>query len=103
MPAPTASPVDLVPHDVPADQPKPFSLRLEDAAKTARLNTALFIARTAPTTATLESGRAHRARSRSTSSTEDAAGLRARKQFRFEPQSYVVTCQRERDATAIAR
>src|SRR5688572_26878746 len=27
-------PVDLVPHDVPADQPKPFSLKLDDASKT---------------------------------------------------------------------
>src|SRR5689334_6397412 len=35
---PNGRPVDLVPHDVPADQPKPFSLRVEDAAKTARLN-----------------------------------------------------------------
>ena len=40
--APDGRPVDLVPHDVPANQPKPFSLRLDDAAKTARVNTALF-------------------------------------------------------------
>ena len=39
---PDGKPVDLVPHDVPANQPKPFSLKLEDAAKTARLNSALF-------------------------------------------------------------
>ena len=26
-------PVDLVPHDVPADQPKPFSLRIDDAVE----------------------------------------------------------------------
>jgi len=86
-------PVDLVPHDVPADQPKPFSLRIDDAVKTSRLNTALFTttsaaapadssasqldARTAPVTLTFEY--------------EDAAGLRARKQFTLKPQSYEVT------------
>ena len=36
---PDGKPVDLVPHDVPANQPKPFSLKLDDAAKSARLNT----------------------------------------------------------------
>ena len=86
-------PVDLVPHDVPADQPKPFSLKLDDAAKTARLNTALFAltggtaqagaesstldARTAPVALAFEY--------------QDAAGLQARKEFRMEPNSYVVT------------
>ena len=39
---PDGKPVDLVPHDVPANQPKPFSLKLEDAEKTARINSALF-------------------------------------------------------------
>jgi len=88
---PGGRPVDLVPHDVPADQPKPFSLKLEDAAKTTRLNTALFTvagdippnaapptldARTAPVTLTFEY--------------QDAAGLHATKQFRIEPNSYVV-------------
>jgi len=89
---PDGRPVDLVPHDVPADQPKPFSLRLDDSVKTSRLNTALFTvaggtapadaaanldARTAPVTVTFEY--------------EDAAGLRARKQFTVKPQSYEVT------------
>ena len=85
-------PVDLVPHDVPADQPKPFSLKVDDAAKTARLNSALFArtggsaqagiepstldARSAPVTLTFEY--------------QDAAGLQARKEFRIEPSSYVV-------------
>jgi len=88
---PGGRPVDLVPHDVPADQPKPFSLKLEDAAKTTRLNTALFAvagdippgaapptldARTSPVTLTFEY--------------QDAAGLHATKQFRIEPNSYVV-------------
>jgi YidC/Oxa1 family membrane protein insertase len=78
-------PVDLVPHDVPASQPKPFSLKLEDGAKSARLNTALFAstssgtleATSAPVTVAFEY--------------QDAAGLHARKQFVIEPNSYVVT------------
>ena len=88
-------PVDLVPHDVPANQPKPFSLKLEDATKTARVNTALFAmtpaggvgdapaspstldARLTPVTLAFEY--------------QDASGLHAQKQFRIEPNSYVVT------------
>jgi YidC/Oxa1 family membrane protein insertase len=86
-------PVDLVPHDLPPNQPKPFSLRLEDAATSERLNTALFSAvgdpsspgtpaasldaKTAPVTITFEY--------------QDAAGLHARKQFRLEPNSYIVS------------
>jgi YidC/Oxa1 family membrane protein insertase len=78
-------PVDLVPHDVPANQPKPLSLKLADAAKSARLNTALFAstssgtldAASAPVTVDFEY--------------QDAAGLHARKQFVIEPNSYVVT------------
>src|SRR5688572_28460915 len=77
-------PVDLVPHDVPANQPKPFALDLDDAAKSARVNGALFTTtsgatldvRTAPVTISFEY--------------EDAAGLQVRKQFRIEPHSYVV-------------
>jgi YidC/Oxa1 family membrane protein insertase len=87
---PDGKPVDLVPHDIPTDQPKPLSLRLEDVAKSARLNSALFAmtggdaaptstldAKSAPVTLTFEY--------------QDAAGLHARKQLRIEPNSYVVT------------
>jgi YidC/Oxa1 family membrane protein insertase len=86
-------PVDLVPHDVPADQPKPFSLKLDDAAKTARLNTALFemtggAAQTGAAASTLDARNAPVAL---TFEYQDAAGLQARKEFRFEPNSYVVT------------
>jgi YidC/Oxa1 family membrane protein insertase len=83
-------PLDLVPHDLQGSFPKPFSIRLDDAAKTARVNNAFFTsaagagpvtaeldARTAPVTLTFEY--------------QDAAGLRVRKQFRLEPNSYVVT------------
>jgi YidC/Oxa1 family membrane protein insertase len=91
--APDGRPVDLVPHDVPANQPQPFSLRLDDAAKTARVNTALFAivsgapqpdaapssvdAKSAPVTISFEY--------------QDASGLHARKEFRIEPNSYVVS------------
>jgi len=82
---PDGKPVDPVPHDVPSDQPKPFSLRLDDAAKSARLNTALFAtdpavsldARVRPVTLSFEF--------------QDSAGLRARKQFRLDPNSYIIT------------
>ncbi len=84
-PGPDGKPVDLVPHDVPPAQPRPFSLELDDASKSARVNSALFTttagatldARTAPVTLSFEY--------------EDAAGLQVRKQFRIEPNSYVVT------------
>jgi YidC/Oxa1 family membrane protein insertase len=82
---PDGKPVDLVPHDVPPNQPKPFSLRLDDAAKTTRLNSALFMsdssgslnARNAPVTVAFEY--------------QDASGLHARKQFRLAPNSYEVS------------
>ena len=81
---PDGRPVDLVPHDVPADQPKPFSLRLDDASKSARVNTALFAsessgvldARSGPVTVSFEY--------------QDAAGLQVRKQFLIKPNSYEV-------------
>jgi YidC/Oxa1 family membrane protein insertase len=79
--------VDLVPRDLPADAPKPFSLKLDDAAKTARVNTALYAispsgsdtldATSAPATLAFEY--------------QDSAGLHVRKQFRLEPNSYIVS------------
>jgi YidC/Oxa1 family membrane protein insertase len=81
---PDGKPVDLVPHDVPPNQPKPFSLKLDDAAKSTRLNSALFAsasgglldARSIPITIAFEF--------------QDAAGLHARKQFSIAPNSYEV-------------
>ena len=79
--------VDLVPHDVPPNQPKPFSLKLEDAGKTARLNSALFATTSTGSTGTLSA----------TSGPvtivfeyQDAAGLHARKEFVIKPNSYEV-------------
>jgi YidC/Oxa1 family membrane protein insertase len=82
---PDGKPVDLVPHDVPPNQPKPFSLKLDDAAKTTRVNDALFTstssgmvdAKSAPVTIAFEY--------------QDAGGLHARKQFTLGPNSYEVT------------
>ena len=87
-------PVDLVPHDVPASQPKPFSLELDDAAKTARVNAALF-ATTAGTPGSSATAPAA-LEARATPVTlafeyQDAAGLHVTKQFRIDPGSYVVT------------
>ena len=80
--------VDLVPHDVPENQPKPFSLKLDDAAKSARLNSALFA-----TTATASNGTLN-ARSQPVTLAfeyQDAAGLQARKEFVIKPNSYEIT------------
>jgi len=90
---PNGRPVDLVPHDVPADQPKPFSLRIDDAVKTSRLNTALFTATsgTAPIDSSASNLDARTTPVTLTFEYEDAAGLRARKQFTLKPQSYEVT------------
>jgi YidC/Oxa1 family membrane protein insertase len=82
---PDGRPVDLVPHDVPANQPKPLSLRVDDGAQTERLNTALFAtessgvldARSAPVTISFEY--------------QDAGGLHARKAFTVLPGSYELT------------
>ncbi len=84
-------PVDLVPHDVPADQPKPFSFKLEDAAATVRLNTALFTVATAPPNDVATTLDARTAPVTLSFEYQDAAGLQARKEFRIEPASYVVT------------
>ncbi len=82
-------PVDLVPSGLPAGTPRPFALRAEDPTVTARLNAALFQATLgdAPVPAHIQV----------TSPVElafvfeDAAGLRARKTFRIEPDGYILT------------
>jgi YidC/Oxa1 family membrane protein insertase len=80
-------PVDLIPRDLPADAPKPFALKLDDAAKTARVNSALYTisnaaggvldASSAPVTVSFEY--------------QDASGLHVRKQFTIGPNSYIVS------------
>jgi YidC/Oxa1 family membrane protein insertase len=83
---PTGEPVDLIPSNSPADQPRPFSLRVDDAQVTQRVNESLYQV----------SGETN-GRVDATASTasvtfefEDAGGLRVRKEFRFEPRNFVV-------------
>lgn len=77
-------PIDLIPHGLPADSPKPFALKLDDQTKTARANTALYSTShpgngtllSAPVTLSFEY--------------QDAGGLHVRKQFTLAPNSYVI-------------
>jgi YidC/Oxa1 family membrane protein insertase len=82
----SGKPVDLVPSDVPPDQPKPFSLQVDDPQVSQRLNEAIY-------RVTGDVG----GRVDSTKSTggvtfefQDASGLQARKEFRFEPRNYIL-------------
>ncbi len=78
-------PVDLVPESLPPSEARPFSVRLADPARTALANSALFHVSTpdtldataAPATIVFDY--------------EDESGFRAHKQFRVDPDSYVVT------------
>ncbi len=83
----SGEPVDLIPSGLPADQPTPFSLRVEDDAITARLNSALY--RVTGDADGRVDGTA--AESQVVFEFEDASGLIARKEFRFDPRSYMVT------------
>jgi len=79
-------PVDLVPSDLPPGAPTPFALRVDDAAITDRLNTALY---------RVSGDSAGRVDAQTDESSvvfefEDASGLRVRKEIRFDPQSYLV-------------
>ncbi len=79
-------PLDLIPSAIPPNQPAPFSLQVDDEQLTQRLNTALYrvsgdangrvSASGGPATVVFDF--------------EDASGLRARKEFRFDPANYVV-------------
>ena len=81
------NPVDLVPSALPATEPQPFALRVDDAGVERRLNESIYRVRGdqrgrvdvrgGPATVTFEY--------------QDAGGLTARKEFRFEPRSYVVS------------
>ena len=80
------APVDLVPSGVPPDQPRPFTLVVDDPALTARLNSALY-------RVTGDAGGRVDASSQTRAigfEYQDAAGLHVRKEFRFDPKNYVV-------------
>jgi len=79
-------PVDLVPSGLPASEALPFSLRVpEDPNLTSRLNDSLY---------RVNSGASRIDATGSPASVsfefEDAAGVRVRKEFRFDPANYVV-------------
>jgi YidC/Oxa1 family membrane protein insertase len=79
--------LDLVPSQLPPDQPLPFSLRVDDGEMTRRLNTALYQLEgetRSPIDATREPVSL-------VFEFQDNAGLRARKEFRLEPTGYLIT------------
>ena len=78
--------VDLVPSGVPPDQHKPFDLVVDDSDLTRRLNSVLY------RVSGDVGGRADASKQSASLSFEyqDAAGLRVQKDFRFDPQNYVV-------------
>jgi len=80
-------PVDLVPSNLPANEPAPFSLQADDPQLTRRLNTAIY------RVSGDAGGRLDATQTAGAIAFEyqDASGLHARKEFRFEPTNYVVT------------
>jgi YidC/Oxa1 family membrane protein insertase len=78
-------PLDLVPREVP-NAAKPFALKLADAAQTERVNSALY---------SVQPGTPDTISATATPAAvifeyQDASGLHVRKQFRLDPNSYVV-------------
>ena len=81
------SPVDLVPTDTPADQPRPFSLLADDPILSERLNNALYRAtgdRDGHVDATSSEAKV-------VFEFSGADGLKVRKEFAFAPTNYIVT------------
>ena len=78
--------LELVPHDVPADSARPFFLKLDDAAKTARVNSAMYAAANSPPPMINASA----SPAAITFEYQDVSGLHVRKQFRLDPHSYVI-------------
>src|SRR4030095_11292119 len=79
-------PLDLVPRDMPPNTAQPFSLKLESAEKTARVNGSLY----AVQGGTPDTVNATASPATVVVKDREASGLHVRKQFRFEPNSYVV-------------
>ena len=73
-------PLELVPQDAPADQPRPFTLAFDDAAVTTTLRNALY----RPSEGALSVGGSP---ATLTFEYRDAGGLSATKRFDFHPQS----------------
>jgi len=86
-PTPEGHPVDLVPSNTPANQPRPLSLRVRDnQSLTRRLNESLYQV-SGDTNGHVD---ATKSVATVTFEFEDAAGVRARKELRFEPQNFVM-------------
>ena len=84
---PAGQPVDLVPSNTPADQPRPLSLRVRDnQSLTRRLNESLYQV-SGDTNGHVD---ATKSAATVTFEFEDAAGVRSRKELRFEPTNFVV-------------
>jgi YidC/Oxa1 family membrane protein insertase len=79
--------VDLVPTDVPADQPRPFSLIVDDPALSQRLNSALYQV-SGDTNGHVD---ATKQVAQVVFEFQDANGFRVRKEFSFAPTNYIVT------------
>ena len=79
--------VDMVPSDVPGTEPRPFSLQVDNARDTARLNTALYRV-TGDTNGALD---VTKAGSPLVFEFQDENGVSARKEFRFDATSYTLT------------
>jgi YidC/Oxa1 family membrane protein insertase len=84
-------PLDLVPHDLGADAPRPFSLKLDDQVKTARVNGALYSTANSPASNPASNIDARSAPITLSFEYQDAAGLHVSKEFRLEPNSYVIS------------
>ena len=84
---PAGEAVDLVPSNIPAGQPRPLTLELDDAQLTKRVNDGLY------RVTGDSSGRVDATGSAKTLvfEYEDAAGLHARKEIRFDPGNYLAT------------
>jgi YidC/Oxa1 family membrane protein insertase len=79
--------VDLVPTNVPEDQPRPFSLLIDDAGLSQRMNGALYRV-SGDTDGHVD---ATKQGAQVTFEFEGANALRVRKEFSFAPDNYVVT------------
>jgi YidC/Oxa1 family membrane protein insertase len=70
-------PVDLIPSRLPADQPLPFSLRVDEGGLTRTLNNAIYRVSQSGQGVTFEY--------------QDASGLHVRKEFKLDPERYLIT------------
>jgi YidC/Oxa1 family membrane protein insertase len=73
----SGKPVDLVPTNLPADLPLPFSLRVDDGGLTPTLNNSIYRATQSGNDLTFEY--------------QDASGLHVSKRFQIDPEKYLVT------------